>query len=449
MKRVWVSRLVTLLCSLFAGGALAAQEVIELDVQEAVSRAINSNLSVRAGRLGVAGSQRQIDASWNVFLPSITVGTTLNRSNEANQIFGTQDEYRWTGTASVDARLTVLPQVFVELNAARSDHAAGILSQTELEEQISEQVQLAFYSLLLQREQVAVAEASAERSQRTVNDSRADHAAGLAPLQTLRQAELAAANAQLLVIQRQVTLEQSLADFAELLAIEPDRTIVLRGAIATPQSVASPLAFGPTRDAVAGRTDLARLQVQIEAQTAREASARIGRYLPSITVAAGYNPVIPDVFNANSAANEQIIDNGSLSVSLSFALDGLLPFSQQAVSQDGVQTRSQTLALEYQEALRSAQAEYRTLLRSLAASQAALAAGQLSLDLAREVLDLTEEAYTAGSSDFAALDDATQAVLEAELALLSERFNYQSIIIRLASATGQQVLSNDTQGVER
>lgn len=449
MKRAWVGRWVMLLGSLSTGGTLAAQEVIELDVQEAVTRAINSNLSVRAGRLGVAGSQRQIDTSWNVFLPSITASTTLTRSNEANQILGTQDEYHWTGTAGLDARLTVLPQVFAELNAAQSDHAAGILSQTELEEQISEQVQLAFYSLLLQREQVAVAEASAQRSRRTVSDSRADHAAGLVPLQTLRQAELAAANAELLVIQRQVTLEQSLADFAELLAIEPDQTIVLRGAIATPQSVASPLAVGPARDAVAGRTDLARLQVQIDAQAAREASARIGRYLPSITVAAGYNPVIPDVFDANSAANEQIIDNGSLSITLSFALDGLLPFSQQSVSQDGVRTRSQTLALEYQEALRSAQAEYRTLLRSLAASQAALAAVQLSLDLAREVLELTEEAYAAGGSDFAALDDATQAVLEAELALLSERFNYQSIIIQLATATGQQVLSQDTQGVER
>lgn len=58
-------------------------ESIVLTIDGAVELAIENNADLENARIDVLGAARRADSAWNVFLPSISVSTSLNHTASA------------------------------------------------------------------------------------------------------------------------------------------------------------------------------------------------------------------------------------------------------------------------------------------------------------------------------------------------------------------------------
>lgn len=421
MKRSKKSfRVLALVCAAIAVGVPpAGAEPITITERTAVDLALANNDSIEASRYSTAAVHRSAETAWNVFVPTLSVGGTLTRTNEETNATLLADPYSWTAVGTASAQLAVSPSTIPEIEAARLDGVAATFGHRDLVDGVEEQARLSFYSLVYQREQLAVARADIEVTERNLESTRANYTAGLAPLTSVRRAELAVTTARLQLVSLETSWEDALASFRTILGLPPDAEVAIVGEIGAIDSVEP-----------AGGADVAQLEAQLAAQRMRERTAEFSRWSPTVQLAASYSPALPDPWNGDNVAHEWT-DRGSISVSLSFALDGVLPFSRGAVAEQTADLSAEALRVRLDQARRSENDEHSALLRRLASAEESIVAQEINVELTEEILDLTEEAWHAGAVDFSTLDGARQDLLEARLALLGEQYSRDITLIQI------------------
>jgi outer membrane protein TolC len=404
-----------------------------------VDRAVQENLSLRSQRTSLQATKRETETAWNMLLPSVSASGTLNRSNEemggGPSLPGepSVDAYHLSASASIDAQLTLVASIADQIERARRSYAASEHSYEEAKESTAEQVRKLFYSILLAQERIAVRETAVSTAEQNLEQVRASFEAGRVAQRTLRRAELSLEQSRLQLQESRTALEDSRATLKGLLGVEPERELELEGKL----PVEAP-AEGALPELESGaRPDVARLGSRIEVQRARLAAAKKDRWLPSLTLGASYNPSLPDPFHPDNPPEKEWTDNGSMRITVSFGLESLLPFSQAAVTAERAAKEAAALRLDRQSAIESAEREYRSLVRSVRNARTALESQRLNVSLNEEVVQLTEEAYEAGQSDFLSLQEAQVDLAEARLALLNEAYNLKTSLIELEYASGQ------------
>lgn len=429
---------------------LAAQQTIQLSEQEAVERAVSENLSLRSQRTSLSATQRRTETAWNVLLPSVSAQGSLSRSSEARGGGPTPpgqptvDEYYTTGSASLDARWTLVASVLDEIESARHSLAASELSYEQAKQQTAQQVRNLYYTILLAQERIAVRETAVETAQQNLDQVQASFDEGRVDTRTVRQAELRLQQARQQRQRSQGQLDDAVANFKGLLGIAPDRDLELTGSLQF-ESVGD----NELPDLAAGaRPNVARLASQLESQEASLAAAKKNRWMPTLSLSASYTPSLesaqgqsyngfPDPFTADNPPETEWADSSNISVSLSFNFTRMLPFSQEAVAVQTAEKQAAALRLDRQAAVENAQREYESLVRSVENARAAVESQQLNVSLNEEVLQLTQEQYDAGQTDFISLQEAQVSVAEARLALLNEVYNLRTSLIELEYASGQ------------
>jgi outer membrane protein TolC len=416
----------------------AAQETVQLSEAEAVDRAVSENLSLRSQRTSLSVTERETETAWNRLIPSVTASARMNRSNEAMgggpSLPGeaSVEEYHATFGASVNAQLTLVASIADEIDAASHNLAASRLSYEQATEQTAERVRTIYYSILLGEERIAVRERAVETAEQNLEQVEASFDEGRVDTRTVRQAELRLEQSRLQLQQSRAELDNALGTFRGLLGIEPDRSLELTGSLRVADEESQPLPeLSP-----GARPDVARLSSQIDSQNERVEAAEKNRFWPSLSLSASYSPGLPDPFDPDNPPDKEWSDSGSVSVSIAFGLERLLPFSQEAVALESAQKRAAALQLDRQAAVESARREYASLVRAVENARAAVASQQLNVSLNEEVVDLTEEAYQAGQTDFVSLQEAQVSLAEARLALLNEVYNLRTSLIELEYAAG-------------
>ncbi len=429
-RRLFVST-VLLVCAVISVGA---QELV-LSETEAIERAFKENLFLRAQRVTLATEERQADFAWNIIVPTVSAGGSLSRRNEEIPAPFPAEPYHTTAGYSISAQLAVPPGIVQQVEAVRRNMAAARLSYEDAEENIAEQVRKLFYSLILVQERLGVNRSSVITAEENFRQTRRDYDNGRVDSRTLKQAELRLAEARLVHERTEASMEDSLAIFKSLLGIAEQQEIRLNGTLpedGTDQSL-PPFEAG-------SRNDIARYEAQIQAQEAMLYAANRSRWLPTVSLTGSYAPSTADPFNPdNDTLHGEWTDSGSLSVGLTFRLDGMLPFSQTSISEDRSAARLSALRLEKQDALDRARREYDSLRRNIERSRTALESRRLNLGIAREVENLTREAYERGTTDFVSLIEAQTDVEEARLALLQEAYNLKSSLIEIEYTAGRGI----------
>lgn len=394
--------------------------------------AIEENLSLRARRTTLAAEERQAELAWNSFIPSLTASGSLSRRNEEIQTAPPADPYNTTAGYSLSAQLTIPPGILQEIDAIRRSVAASRLSYEEAEESIAEQVRKLYFSLILVREKLAVDRSGVVTAEENYRQTERDYANGRVDSRTLTQAELQLEEARLDLKRSEASMEDSMATFKSLLGIEAEQQVLLTGELPVDGDDLSLPALS-----AGSRSDVARYEAEIAAQRASVSSATRSRWLPTLSLSANYDPSTADPFNPdNRELYGEWNDSGSLAVSLTFGLAGMLPFSQQSLSQERAEAQLESLQLQKQDALELAIREYDSLRRNIESTISSLESRRLNLELAREVESLTREAYESGTTDFVSLIEAQTDVEEARLALLQEAYTLKSSLIELEYAAG-------------
>lgn len=381
----------------------------------AVELALAGNLSLARSRVDLAAAERALARAWNGAAPGITLSAGARRSSAMEAV-------PLSGSAGIS--VTLAPRTLHEIRKARAALDAQTLAYDTAARSLELEVRKAYYSLALARENIAVLRQSLATAQKAYDQAEAKRKAGLA-------SELDALSARVNLENLKPGLESALtayetqkARFKQTLGLDPSAPLELAGSLAEASSVSKielPVSFGDS-------PAVATLRSSLESARVAEAAARSATRSPSLLLSGSYS--------LQSTDSGPWKDGGSLSATLSFSLDNLMPWSAAREAAD--KARDAVIKAESQlaEGIVAADISRESLRRSIEQSLSSLQARRLTVEMAERSYRLTEEAYAFGTKDVLSLQKAGDTLQEARANLLKEAFNLVSALLDLEYALG-------------
>ena len=459
MKKVFL-----LLLTALTGLLSLHAEPVYLTVDEAVSLGIDNNYTIKMQSLSAAEKERLKKDAWNIFLPDISASATLSRSNTATTSAGTliqgsndgmtfssdeglydylllapyeQSIEPWTLSGNISAQFAFSPAMINGVKQAQLDYRNALLDLESSRQTTELSIRKNFYNLLLLEEQIAVLKKNIQTTEERLESMETMYNYGyITEIDLLKtRAGLASMGPSLLNLEN--GYKQLLMVFLMDLGLDLTREVVLKGSVE-----AVPVTWDAEEliDKYLGqRIDLRQLSVQEQMlQNAEKLS--INQNLPSLILGWNYIPYQLDPFTGDSWDVDELSgDNGSLSITFSLPLDNWIPHSGDMNSIQ--QSRNSLEMFRYQKALAilGAEMEVRSLVMELNTSGQNIRVLEESIELNKKSLDMSREAYEKGELQLLELESAENDLLQAELNLVSEKYNYISSLLNLEEAINHEL----------
>jgi outer membrane protein TolC len=468
--------LLTAIFVLLCTNVFAQHQPMRLTAGDAVDMAIRNNLTLETSRVSVETKRRASALSWNQFIPSVTVAGSLLRDNEQGSttiaglapvewdsrfgLFGlSQSDFelstpagtfynwvmpysqtinlpQWHVAGTIQASLTISAAMFEGMKLLRLDYEGGLISYEKAKAQLERDVRKLYHSILLMQENVALLQGSFANMERQVEIARANYNAGLAPELTMLQAQVGMENMRPTIYQTENGLKLLMAQFAMFLGLDYDTPFELvsieSGADFIPLDIAELISGAAT-----GRPEIQELRQNILLLESRR-RAQLLTLAPALSLSwSGASLFTKDPWNDpwfNSSDDWR--NSGSLTISLGWRLNSLIPFSTdfQAIRNTEDQIRTANIGLA--QLVRGTEVEIYNTVLSLERIRTSLEALQQTVSLAERSYRLTEQAYQAGLQDYFQVQNAQQSLSQARVQLLEQQFNYLNGLIDLEYSIG-------------
>ncbi len=435
-----------------------------IGVEDAVSLALDRNLGLAGQRLDVATKQRKAETSWNQFLPTVDVSTTLGRMNMAqatsvmlpfsggapttatgvyNSVYYQGfDLPSWNLSASLSAQVVLNAAMLQSMKGARLDYEAGLISYAAATRKLERDVRKNFYGLLLMQENMKLMQENIDNAKRRVDQAEANFKAGLVPELTLLSAQVAWENMKPALEEMRIAYASALDGFALILGLPRGPGLELKGDILP--SYADMDAGRLITERLGDRFDVQGLVKTLEGMKSGEKELHARIFTPSLILGWNFDPsFVGDPFKDDLFKGDSTLTQGGdawqqrtgmFRATLSFRLNGLFPQSQEAqglaAMRDGIEQARTGLALT----IRGAEAEIDSLVRKLDKSRKSSDALKLNVDLADRAYRLSDLAYRAGAKDLLEVQSAELELRKAQVQVITENYNYVTGLLDLEYA---------------
>jgi outer membrane protein TolC len=408
-----------------------------LTIERAVDLARTRNERARAAVERIDAAQARVSKARSAFLPTITVGGTYTRrAFETVRMVGddqiTIQSLNALG-ASADARMTLLDvRLFPAFSQMRHDRDATRLEQRNAVRALAFDAANAFLEALGARQVAEAARNRRELAQRNLDAARARFDAQLVGSNDVTRAELELATAERELTAAHGAEEASRLDLALLLNVDMAGDLVFPADLLDAATTSTHDAGALAMDAVARRPDLAALRARAMALDASSTEAVL-RVLPSLGLQAQYRITNEAGFSGRNT-------NWFVGANLNWTLfdGGAWLADRQERSALATATHLEAAALE-----RSARADVRIALVSLANAQAAIRQATVARDVARTNARETSELYRQGLTTALAVADAGVRLFEADVALAREQYALASAYLGVRAAVGLDPLGKE------
>jgi outer membrane protein TolC len=393
---------------------------ITLDINSAVSRALENNLALERSRADIEAARRAFDRSWSNLIPSLNAGAMLAHPTS---ITGSVPQHLdvWTPGFSFSASLSLTPAIFANINQTKQEYEAGRISYANAQQELEFQVRRLFYHILLLKANVELAElnitSARSRHEQTLALQRAGRASTLEELSARLDVQTQQTNAQ----NARAAYQSALDSLKYFLMIPVETAVSLQGNL-------NDFAMGnvaPNNSIYNESMQMSALRQSITVIEAQLKATQLRTYAPTLNLTWNAAPLYIN------QSNEWRDSNGQFSISLSFKLDNYLPWSsarEQINKFDDAITRQQSLLTE---ASINHQNTVQKLLRDIGRSVETLDTINLNILLAEETLRLHEESFSRGAVDLQGLNNTRDNLRTVQNRLLSEQFNLLSSILEL------------------
>ncbi len=424
-----------------------------LTPDSAVEIALRNNLALASERVDTAAKKRKADTAWNVFIPEAEVSGTLSRWNTEKSgiaavpgapIPGTPlyqayaypyEAPRWAASGQLSVQLALNAALFEGMRNLTLDYEAGLISREQAELRLERDVRKSYLSILLLGENVSLMEETIAAAERRAALAQSNYRSGLAPELSVLQARVAAENLRPQLEELRNAYDASVAGFALNLGLPRDAALTF-AEVDTPDFAALD-ADGLIAGASAGRVEHRGLRKSLELlESARKLTFQ-QLYTPTLILGWTYDPAFTgDPMKDSWFAEDWEQSSGMFRATLSFKLNGLLPFSRDGQKTTEAEESIEKLRYSLAQTIRGTETEIDTTVRKLAKSRKTVEALDLNVSLAERSYRLTEEAYRAGATDLLEVQNAELELRKARVEVLKERFNYLSGLLDLEYAAG-------------
>jgi outer membrane protein TolC len=388
---------------------LGAVAETTITIDHAVKLALANNLGLAETKITIDAAKRSSAKAWSSILPSVSAlagASRINASGATSAWLGASLSMSVSGSFAADMKKAVL------------DYQSDLISYETAQRTLELNVRKAFYQLLVYGETVKLKERSIKTSQDEYSQTLVRQRAGLVSELDMLSAQVSLENLTPELQAAKKAYGDLLDSFKQFLGIGHAEAVSLSGSL---EDIAD---IGTLREPAADTPSLSvqGLRKNLESARAQREAVALGAYLPSVSLGWTYRPT----YSAGAWA-----DSGSLSASLTWSIDGFLPFTASneriLAADDAVKTYE--LRLKAQQA--SDEVDVAALRAAIAQAQSSMQALRLTQQKAQRTYDLTNEAYKNGTKSLLELSNAADSLQAAQVNVLSESYTLAANILQL------------------
>jgi outer membrane protein TolC len=413
-----------------------------ISIDEAVDLAIKGNLGLESSRVSNDTKKRAADTSWNVFIPTLSLSSSLSRDNKVSIPGAPQ----WHIAGSIQTSLNISAAYFESMKKLRLDYEGGLLSYETARAQLERDVRKSYYQMLLTLEKIELLREDYSAAEERVALAQANYRAGQAPELTLLQAQVAVENLKPTIDQAENALKLSMAQFAfnlglpydtqfELVPVDEDTTFI-------PLDVAELIHKAST-----GKPDIQGLKQSILVLQSTRKAQILQNYTPTLGLSWGLNSAFTrNPWGDNWFDGDNWNKSGAFTLSVSLRVDSFLPFSAASQTLKNLDDNIRSLNIGLAQSIRTTELEVYSKVLSLEQARTTVGALTQTVDLAERSYRLTETAYRAGLSSLLDVQNAEVELHKSRIGVLEQNFNYLMGLIDLEYAIGVPFGSLNSQG---
>ena len=438
---------------------------VALTLEDAVSYAMENSRTLKTAEIDLAIKERSGKYAWNVLLPTLQVSTTLSRSPDslhdtyqssiwtalamsmgADNASSNVDTYmdseglddgensHWSAVIGASVSWNLSLAYIWQIRATKADYEAGKISYEQSLIEIEVNVKKLFYALLLEQENLNLERATLENSRQRMVQAETNYRNGMIPELSLLQTQVTYENMKPEVSQLERALQQDIDTFAFLLGMKVGTDIELVGEI-EPEYI--DIDFEEFLSNYENNSlDLQSLDKSIENVEHNLSAINLSTYSPVLSLNYAWQPTLGGYAftgsNWSDFPNDGYwVDNGSFSVTVSWNLTNLLPFSENRVQAKELEDTLESLKVSREMLLENQMIEIRNAINTLTQAREQIQSMDRSIELAQRSYDMTLRAYRNGTTELLDVRDAENQLNEAKLGLANEKYNYISALLDL------------------
>jgi len=411
-------------------GAASAQ-VIDLSLDDAIQRGLQSNLGIILSGTNTAGARAARLSQLQSLLPGIdfTAKEAAQQTDlpaEGLRIPGFPKIIGPFGYTDVRASLTwslVDIQSLRDYLAARHNFAAAQLSAADARDMVVLTVGNAYLLVLADQTNVSSVQAQVATAKVSLNQAVDNHQAGTAPLLDELRARVDYQSLEQQLIAAEDSLEKDKLALARTIGLPLAQSFNLTDT--APYAPFDQLdASALIQQAKANRKDLASLVEEVAAASDQRKAATAARF-PTVETDADYGGIGTTLAHSHGTVDA----TASLSVPVfkEFALRGQVEQAQAELDTSKAQLSDKNAQVE---------ADVRDALLDIVSAQKQVEVARSSMDLAGEALKEAQERYANGVSDNLAVSQAQQSVAQADSQYVVSLYRDNVAKLSLARALG-------------
>lgn len=408
------------------GGSMAAGAQ-PWTLERCIRHALDSNLTVRQGRIAVSQSEIELNTAKNRRLPGVSAsaseGVSAGRSLLGNNTYVTNTNSTSTNF-NIGAEVPVFQGFQIRNNIAmrRLDLAAATADLERMQDDIRVAVARAYVQVLFNREILAVADRQVDIDSLQVERLTEMYRVGKASSADLAQQKAAHAQSRYQRTLAASNLRLSVLDLTQLLELpDPEGFTVAAPAGEVLEMRLLERAEDIYAAAVDARASVRAEKLRLEAADARIAMAK-GAFLPTLSLSGGIGTgYYTSSLGANASFAAQMKNNFSQQLGLSLSI----PIFSRMANRNNLRSaelsaRSQELQLE--NARKTLYKEIQQAWYNARASQDKYYGSRSVLESARESFELVSAKYEGGKAGITEFNEAKNALMKAESDLVQARY---------------------------
>lgn len=411
--------------SFSAGGAkdvLSARLKEELTLENCIDIALSNSPRAVAAELAVQDAQVSLNLARSEFFPTATAGASQNYNNQKTDGFPRRDY----GTSDVYAQAQLSLSGITDI--ARNVKISKLTleqAQTDLrgvKNEITGSVKKYYYALLSAKRAVAIRTQSRDLYQDQYNRSAEFFRLGLRPKVDVTTAEVNLNNEQLSLIRAKNLVKTASAQLANAMGVTAPDILNIKEVddfekMDLPFDKAVETAYANRPDVLSARTGVKISQIKLN-------RAKAG-FFPTFSVSAGFGKSGDD-FRLD---NEETKLMASVEFPIFNAFKTYHNYKQAKLSMASTLNSNRSLLNDVFLEVQSAYIKMQEAAESIPVAE-------VNVEKAKENLDLSRGRYNEGIGDIIELKDAEVAYTDAELSLLTARYDYASAVAELKQAMG-------------
>jgi outer membrane protein TolC len=421
-------------------GASAEAAPDSITAGKAVEAALASNIAVKSATIESRIKKRSSDWSLNKFLPTMSLSATDMRLNNINAVAvaaipSTGQFVTYQPKNNNVALGLTIQEVFSAVNFGLMDQAAidyqrSAISKAQAEKSVAAAVKKIFYQLIVQDQAIELTRSRLDTAKERLRQAKLLYDLGQGTELNYHYATMNVESLTPDLRAMETGRAAALTAFQEMLGYDANPAMALEGSL---DDVAISVDDLPISEG--DRFDV-RLSRQNEKQL--ESALKIQRYafLPNLVVRYTADPTINGPWETNSTTGEKIDfwdkDNwsqssGGFSITISWDLSPLLPFSSIRAGKAELQDRLELAREATAQAIRAARDDAGNQLRAIKDSADKISNLTKVAESSKRAFELTSAAYQLGTGRILDLQDAEVAWQGARIQLLNERLKIATL----------------------